>query len=301
MNVTIRQFEILVAAAESGSFSAAAEKLSISQPALSEAIRRIETETGLKLFDRTTRSLSLTPDGRHAVAIAREAVRSFKGALETIATRGAEPRGRISIAALPSVACAVLPFALRDFAAQHPGVRVTVHDVQHERAIALVADGHADMAVTFRPASLDNLVFEEIASDAMHLVCRKDHPLAKHKRVRWRDIGEHAFVGMTGISSVRRLTDAAFINSDATSAPRYEVEQIPSAVALVEAGLGVTALPALTFPMFRSPELVTRPLVEPTLRRRIGILRLSGRTPPAALHALAATVRAHLQRVLGKR
>jgi LysR family carnitine catabolism transcriptional activator len=301
MNVTFRQFEILVAAAEAGSFSGAAQRLSISQPALSEAIRRIESEIGLKLFDRTTRSLSLTPDGKHAVAIAREVVRNFKGALESIAARGSEHHGRILVAALPSVACSVLPSALRDFAAQHPIVRVTIHDVQHERAIALVADGIADMAVTFRPASLENFVFDEIASDAMHLVCRKDHPLAAKTRVRWRDIGEHAFVGMTGISSVRRLTDAAFINIDAISAPRYEVEQIPSAVALVEAGLGVTALPALTFPMFRSPELVTRPLVEPTLRRRIGILQLSGRTPPAAVHALAAAVRAHLQRVLGKR
>lgn len=298
MNVTFRQFEILVAAAEAGSFSNAAEKLGISQPALSEAIRRIETEIGLKLFDRTTRSLSLTPDGRRVVAIAREVVRNFRGALDTIASRGSEHRGRISVAALPSIASSVLPSALRDFAVRHPAVRAAIHDVQHERTLALVTDGAADMAVTFRPASLDNLVFEEIASDAMHLVCRKDHPLAAKKHVRWRDIGAHAFIGMTGISSVRRLTDAAFINIEATSPPHYEVEQIPSAVALVEAGLGVTALPALTFPMFRSPDLVMRPLTEPKLMRRIGILQLKGRTPPAAVHALAEVVRSHLRRVL---
>jgi LysR family carnitine catabolism transcriptional activator len=301
MNITFRQFEILVAAADAGSFSAAAETLAISQPALSEAIRRIETETGLKLFDRTTRSLTLTPDGRHAVAVAREAVRNFRGALDTIAARGQEPRGRLVVAALPSVASAVLPSALRDFAGQHPAIRVTIHDVQHERAMSLVADGIADMAITFRPATLDNLVFEEMASDAMHLVCRRDHPLAAKARVRWRDIGEHAFVGMTGISSVRRLTDAAFINVEATSAPRFEVEQIPSAIALVEAGLGVTALPALTFPMFRSPDLVVRPLIEPKLRRQIGVLRAPGRTPPAVLPLLSAAVRAHLRRVLNER
>jgi LysR family transcriptional regulator, carnitine catabolism transcriptional activator len=298
MNVTFRQLEILVAAAEAGSFSEAADRLSISQPAFSEAIRRIESEVGLRLFDRTTRSLTLTADGRRVVAVARDAVRSFKGALETLAARGGEPPARLSIAALPSVACAVLPFALRDFAAQYPGVRVTIHDVQHERAVALVTDGKADIAVTFRPMCIDNLVFEEIASDAMHLVCRKDHPLAKHKRVRWRDLGSHAFIGMTGISSVRRLTDAAFINNEAILAPRYEVEQIPSAIALVEAGLGVTALPALTFPMFRSAELVMRPLVAPQQRRRIGILRLGGRTPPGALQAVAMAVRTHLRRVL---
>jgi LysR family carnitine catabolism transcriptional activator len=301
MNVTFRQFEILVAAAEAGSFSEAAEQLSISQPALSETIRRMETEVGLKLFDRTTRSLSLTPEGRHVVAVAREVVRNFKGALATIAARGNEHDGPISVAALPSVASAVLPSALRDFSAQNPAVHVTIHDVQHERAIALVADGVAEMAVTFRPAVCETLVFEEIVSDAMHLVCHKDHPLAAKTRVRWRDVGEHAFIGMTGISSVRRLTDAAFISIEATTAPRYEVEQIPSAVALVEAGLGVTALPALTFPMFRSPDLVMRQLVEPKLLRRIGILQLKGRTSAAAVHALAAAIRAHLRRVLKER
>jgi LysR family carnitine catabolism transcriptional activator len=301
MNITFRQFEILVAAADAGSFSAAAETLAISQPALSEAIRRIETEIGHKLFDRTTRSLTLTPDGRQAVAVAREAVRNFRGALDAIAARREGAHGHLVVAALPSVASAILPSALRDFAGQHPAIRVTIHDVQHERAMSLVTDGIADMAITFRPTVLDNLVFEEMASDGMHLVCRKDHPLAAKARVRWREIAEHAFIGMTGISSVRRLTDAAFINSDAPSAPRFEVEQIPSAVALVEAGLGVTALPALTFPMFRSPDLVVRPLVEPKLRRQIGVLRASGRTPAASSLSLSAAVRTHLRRLLNER
>lgn len=298
MNVTFRQLEVLVAVADAGSFSAAAESLAISQPALSEAIRRIESEIGRKLFERTTRSLTPTADGRHAVAVAREAVRNFKQALDAIAAPGGEPRGSISVAALPSITSAVLPSALRDFVAEHPAIRVTIHDVQHERVMSLVADGAADMAITFRPAELGNLVFEDVASDAMHLVCRKDHPLAAKVHVRWRDIGEYSFIAMTAISSVRRITDAAFISVDATSVPRYEVEQIPSAIALVEAGLGVTALPVLTFPMFHSPDLVRRPLTEPRLLRRIGILRRRGGTPPAVLQALAAAVQLHLRRVL---
>jgi LysR family transcriptional regulator, carnitine catabolism transcriptional activator len=278
MNLTVRQLETLVAAADAGSFSKAAAALGISQPSLSESIRRIETELGLRLFDRTTRSLALTPDGRHAVAVAREVVRDFKLALESIARRGQGRRGRVTVAALPSVTCAILPGAVRAFGARFPGVEVSVHDVLHERAVAFVADGVADMGLTIRPARLDGLEFEELGSDVVQLVCRNDHPLASRKRVAWRELAPYPFIGLTRASSVRRLTDAVLIDSAAAAEPRYEVEQIPSAAALVEAGLGVTALPSFTFTMFKGAGLVMRRLEDPTMRRHVGLVTLAGRT-----------------------
>ena len=84
MNWTLRQMEILVAAAEAATFSAAARKLGISQPSLSESIRRIELAIGVVLFARTTRSLKLTEDGRRAAVIARELMQDFKRGLESL-------------------------------------------------------------------------------------------------------------------------------------------------------------------------------------------------------------------------
>ena len=145
MNLTHRQLEVLVAAADSESFSAAAQRLGISQPSLSESIRRIEREIGASLFERTTRSLKLTEDGRHAASVAREAVRDFKAALERLASRGAGRQGRIAVAALPSIACAVLPAAIQAFAREHPAVDIVLHDVQHERAVQMVTEGAVDL------------------------------------------------------------------------------------------------------------------------------------------------------------
>ncbi len=155
-----------------------------------------------------------------------------------------------------------------------------MHDVQHERALSLVTDGVADIAVTIKPAKQSDLVFEEIASDVAHLVCARDHPLARKKSVRWKDLAGLDFIATTRISSVRRLTDAAFVHAETAIEPRYEVEQIPSAVALVEAGLGVTALPSLTFSMFKGRNLAVRPLIEPSLRSNVGFVTLKGRTLP---------------------
>ena len=93
---------------------------------------------------------------------------------------------------------------------------------------------------------------------------------------------------------MRRLTDAAFIHAETAIEPRYEVEQIPSAVALVEAGLGVTALPSLTFSMFKGRNLAVRPLTEPSLRRNVGFVTLKGRTLPGNSDKLMRLIRERL-------
>jgi LysR family carnitine catabolism transcriptional activator len=291
MNLTHRQFEILVAAADAENFSAAAKRLGISQPSLSESIRRIEREIGALLFKRTTRSVQLTPEGRHAAAVAREIVCDFKRALERLASPINNRQGRLSIATLPSIACAVLPAVIEVFGRERPGIDVAVHDIQHERALAMVIEGTADIAVTLKPALHDDLVFTEIGSDVAHLVCRSDDPLARQKSVRWRDLRGRPFIGFTQISSVRRITDAAFVHAEVAIEPRYQVEQIPTAIALVEAGLGVTALPSLTFSMFKGRNLTTRPLLQPRLRRNVGFVTFAGRTMPGFTHALLQAIR----------
>jgi LysR family transcriptional regulator, carnitine catabolism transcriptional activator len=298
MTLTLRQLEMLAAAADSATFSAAAKHLGISQPALSEAIRRIERETGTALFERTTRSLKLTDAGRAAAAIGREAVRDFNRAMERMKPGSGGKRGRITMACLPSIVCTAMPSVLADFTRDHSGVDVALHDVQHERAMEMVSEGHADIAITIKPAKSDDLTFDAVASDVAHLVCRRDHALAHRRSVRWRDLADVPFIGITRISSVRRLTDAAFVHSEMSVEPRYEVEQVPSAIALVEAGLGVTALPSLTFAMFKGRELAVRPLLEPSLRRNVGFVTRKGRNLPPHSDVLMRLARDALTREL---
>jgi LysR family carnitine catabolism transcriptional activator len=97
---------------------------------------------------------------------------------------------------------------------------------------------------------------------------------------------------------VRRLTDAAFVHGELAIDPRYEVEQVPSAVALVEAGLGVTALPSLTFAMFKNRDLVTRPLRGPIVRRHVGFITRSQRTSPEFVADLKRAIRKQIEQRL---
>jgi LysR family carnitine catabolism transcriptional activator len=297
INLTLRQLEIFAATARIGSFSAAAGSLRISQPALSVAIRKIEAELGLTLFDRSTRSVTLTADGRHLAAVAEDLLRDVKVALQGVAARSSGLHGRLAIAVLPSIATSILPAALMALQRKYPGIDVALYDVMHERAVKLVSDGIADFAVTTRIAESDALAYAEIGADRIHLVCRDDHVLAKGKGpLPWSALKGHPYVAMAGSTSVRRLADAVLLQADFALQPRYEVEQIASAIALVSAGLGITALPALTFTMFSREKLAMRPLVGPALSRQLGFLQLSGRVLSAPARALADEITAAFRR-----
>lgn len=292
INLTLRQLEIFAATLRAGSFTEAAEKLRISQPALSVAIRKIETELGLTLFDRTTRSVTPTPDGRHLGAVAEDLLRDFKVALQGVADRADGLHGRLTVAVLPSIAASVLPRALMALQRKYPGIDVAIRDVMHERAVGMVTDGIADFAVTTRIAETAVLSYDEIGADRIHLVCRDDHLLAKGKGpLPWRALEGQPYVAMAGSTSVRRLADAVLLQADFALQPRFEVEQIASCIALVSAGLGVTALPALTFSMFASDRLTMRPLTGPTISRQIGFLQLKGRQLSGPAQALAGEIR----------
>lgn len=295
MLLTIRQLEVIVAAADAPTFSEAAQALGISQPSFSETLRRTELELGMRLFDRSTRSVALTAEGRHTVAIAREMVRDFHRGMESIGRKDGRHRPRLTIAGLPSIACAILPSALRRFLAAYPDVEVSVQDLLHERAVAQVEGGLADLALTIRPARLGNCRFEELGADMLQFICAPDHPLANAAEVSWSDLAPYPFVALARNSSVRRMTDAAFVNCGVFVDPAYELEQIPSAVALVEAGLGISALPALTLSMVRGADILAKPLSAPRMQRRLGVLTPRSK-PRGHIAACIAEVQASFER-----
>ena len=119
MNLTHRQFEILIAAAEVRQLQrGGGAAWRFRSRRCRESIRRIEREVGTRLFERTTRSLKLTAEGRYAASVARDAVRDFRHALERLASGARGGQGPIAIAALPSITCAVLPAAIMRFRAR---------------------------------------------------------------------------------------------------------------------------------------------------------------------------------------
>lgn len=283
MNITPRQFEAIVAVADTGSFTLAASRLSISQPTLSDIVARTEAELGLKLFERTTRSLAMTADAAQIIEVAREALERYRSALEEIADRAEGRNGRVTLALLPSVAYATLPKALAAFRERYPAIRLSIRDTHHDQAVEAVRSGVADIGVTMRPPADSGLVYEETGTDVFVAVGSPDSPCLTEESISWRALGQASFIGICHGSSVRRITDQTFDAAGVSIRPAIEAASVSSAMAMARAGLGITALPALALAMFERGTAVSRPLVEQPVARGLGIIMRRGNAGPPFL------------------
>lgn len=278
-NLTIRQLEVFAMASRSPTFSEAAKRLGISQPALSNMIAKIEQHLGLRLFDRTTRTLVMTPQGERLAVVAEDLVRNFEASLSNIREAATVSRGRMSMALIPSVAAAIAPRALNKFFLTYPEFEVSLHDIIGSQGLAWVLDRVVDFSIIARPAAASELHIESVYEEDFHVICHKDSPLASRKALAWRDIASVPLI-LAGSGAIRRDVEAAWLKADTVIRPRFEVEHIMTALSMVAAGLGVTILPSLYRAGLAHDELVAIP-GRFHIQREIAVVRRADRSLPA--------------------
>lgn len=288
MNLSSRDLRAFLALAEQRNFTRAAAACHLSQPAFSALIRAIETQVGVRLFDRSTRHVALTAEGEEFERSAPRVLEAMEHALAGLRERAARARGRASIALLPSLAAGWLPRVMAEFRARYPGIDVDVFDVLSEPCVDRVRRGEADFALAATRGQSPELRAEPFCSDDFYLVCRRDHPLARARRPRPRDVAAQPFIHLSRTSSVRQYIDAA--THPSTFAPVLEVEQLATVAGMVRAGLGVSIVPALALYQFTDAALAHRSLTWPGLKRRIYLVRRRDRPLSLAAEALYEAV-----------
>src|SRR3954453_5746272 len=199
----VKQLRVLKAVAEHGSFSAAADALSYSQPAISQQIAALEKRAGTTLVDRGSRGVRLTDAGRalvdHAqVVLARLA--AAEAELEAIAgIRG----GRVRLAAFPTAGASVLPPAIARFSQRHPDVDLTFIEKEPEDSIQMLRAGELEVAIVFEFHDLtqpewDRLYggveFHHLVHDPMYVALPSGHPLSHKARVRLADLSDETWI-----------------------------------------------------------------------------------------------------------
>lgn len=279
--------QVFRTAAEAGSFSEAAGRLHLSQPALSAAIRKLEETLGARLFDRTTRRVMLTAEGQELLRLSARLLDEFAAVTGDLRDYLGRRRGRVVVAALPSLAAITLPPALARLKAAHPGIDVAIRDTLHDEIQEMVRSGAADFGLTVAPAPGGELAFRPLIVDRFVLVCLPGHELAAMRRVSWAQVVRYPIIGMAKTSSVRQLIDAACAQAGIELRNEYDAGHLATVGALVREGLGVAALPSLTTPLLRFAGLTEVPIVRPRVERTMGIVSRSGRSPSIAASALA--------------
>ena len=276
INLSTRQLRAFTVLAQQRSFTRAAALVHLSQPAFSALIRSLEESLEQRLFERSTRHVELTVEGREFEVSAARILAEIDGALSGARDFAARRRGRVSLALLPSLAAGWLPGVLAKFRAAYPGIELEVADVLSEPCIELVRTGKADFAIAATRAETPELRAELFCSDEFHLVCPLGHPLVAAADPRPRDLAEFPFIHLSRTSSVRQFLDAAV--RPLAMNTLMEVDQLATVMGMVRAGLGISVVPSLTLFHFQHPTIVMRPLPWPGLKRRIYLVRRRDRS-----------------------
>jgi DNA-binding transcriptional LysR family regulator len=273
-DLSTRQLRAFVALIDLPNFTRAAQACHLSQPAFSTLIRQLEQEVGTRLFDRNTRSVQLTPEGRLFEASARRLLADVERAMDDLGAHVERRKGRVHVAALPSLAAGWLPALFSDFHARWPGIELALSDQLSDACIDLVRGGQADFALAAagsRASESAELRMRVLCTDRFHLVCPAAHPLATEPRLTLRKLQPFSFIHMTRNSSVRQALEVALHPLAMNTV--LEVEQLATVMGMVEAGLGISVVPTLTLYQFRRETIAIRPLPLPQLTRRIYVVQ----------------------------
>lgn len=297
MKVTIRQIESFLGVAEAGNFSRASRRLGIAQPALSQAVKDLEAELGVRLFDRTTRRVELTEAGREFWSSAGKALEDLQLAVGRTRDLAERRRGRIRVAAPPLLAAVVLPYAIAAFRARHPGITVELVDVGTEQIVEAVISGRADCGLGTFPPGEDGIERVTLMRDTLMLFCGYQSPFYSATTVRWRELGGHPLITLTRDSGIRLLVEVGFETVQLPMKPAYEVTHITTALALAEAGLGISVLPTYALVAARHHKVAGKLLVEPGIAREVVLIHASGRSVSPAVSAFSTVLRRYAQKL----
>lgn len=234
--------EGFVTVAREGNLRRAAQRLYISQPALSARIQALEEELGTPLFRRTRSGMVLTHAGRAYLPYAERALESLRGGAQLVAEVAEGVSGELVIGSAPAMSAYVLPELLSRYAEAHPDVRVIVRTYHSEELLAMVLRGDIQLAI-MRELRDARVRMRSIFEDELVLVTRPDHPFAAAGSVDVAEIHRAQLILFDRTSSYYDLTQALFRSLGVVPRAVIELDNIEAAKRMVERGLGVALLP----------------------------------------------------------
>ena len=284
MNVTLRQLRAFLEVARHGSFTAAAERLHVTQSALSVMIRELEGELRVRVFDRTTRRVQLTVAGEEFHPLAEKTLEDLEHAVARSRELAEVRRGRVTVAATTLIASILLPRAIAQYVALHEGVRIVLRDGAPPGQIArMVQDGEVDLGIGPVAGRDDALAASAFLVDTLEVACPAGHPLTRKARVTWRDLAAYPLIALSGETAIRQLVEERLAATGARFQPAYDVGHLATAIGLVDAGLGVAVLPSHARPLARMHDIRFLKLGAPAIRRDICLVTRRDRAlSPAA-------------------
>lgn len=285
--MTVKQLRAFLAVAQTLSFTRACDRLHISQPALSLTIKGLEDSLGGPLLIRSTRRVSLTPEGEALVPLAKRLLADWDNTEERLRQHFTLELGKVAIAAMPSFACNGLPDALMAFRQHFPRINVTVHDVINEDVIEMVRRERVELGIAFAPEATDDLAFTPLFTDRFVAVVPPTSPLANATDISWSALLNEDLIALQRPSMVRRLLEHTLAARGIALPVAFESHQLATVGHMVASGLGVSVVPSLCGPQMQALGAHCLPLHDPVIAHEVGLLSPKDRKLSVAAQALA--------------
>ena len=283
MKIDILGVQAFVAIADKGSFQNAADSLHVTQTAITQRLRKLEDFLGVTLVERTTRSIALSQIGRDFLPQARRLLDELGDALLEIRETGKAERGDVSIACVPTVGVQYLPRIMQEYSARYPNNRIKILDHASSAVADAVLRREAEFGINIAGAHHPELMTMPLLEDQYVLICHEDHPLAKRRRVAWKQLQPYPLIFAGQVSGNRALLDTALGANGLGLQSFYEVQRSSTAVGLVAERIAAAVVPRLAMQKGAYPNIRAIELVDPVVSRALVlVVRKTARLSPAA-------------------
>ena len=295
MNLTQRQLQLFTTTAATLNLSRAAERLHLSQPAFTRALQALEGQLGVRLFERSTRRMALTADGRRFLPAAQRLLDDLRHAVADLQGQGTGLSGRVAVALGSAVGGCVMPTALSAYGRAHPAVRVQLLDDNSQGITARVAQGEVDFGIGSVVGAAAGLVTQALLQAPLGLLA---HPA--HHRLPLRP----SLARAQALPLIKEAEDTSIMQVLRTQGSPWavameqgvEVSSLSLQLSLVQAGLGVAVLSALGASHPQAGGLSFVPF-SPRVWRQLFLLHRRDRPLRPAALALAGAIHAALHQV----
>ncbi|MDP9837102.1 DNA-binding transcriptional LysR family regulator [Neorhizobium huautlense] len=261
--ISLRLLEIFGAMMRCETTVEAAEQLGISQPAVSNGIRQLETQLGVTLFERLHRRLEPTEEA----LLLFEDVRPVFSMLRNFSARARSIRhgtsGRLRVMSTPPLGNTIGPLALASFLKDRPDVSVAYDVRRLEHVVDAVQSGAADIGLGLALERHPSVNIEVLARTHMVAVVPKTHVMARRREITVGDLSEHGFIGLEAESRMGQMLRDAFVRDEKSYTPRVEVRYCATAAVLAGSGIGVAVVDPYSAAHQLSTSLVQRPFQPP--------------------------------------
>ena len=284
MNLTLRQLRAFAAVAESGSFTAAAQQLHLTQSALSVLVRELEREMGVQLLDRNTRRVQLSEAGREFLPSVHRLLGDLAGAVAGVTDLRDKKKGLLRLAAPQLMACTLMPRVIALYREQYPDVDVRLADTLPEHLLAGVTAGDVELAVGQDVAVDDAIERRTLLRDRHWLICPPGHACAGRRLEGPAAPETYTLIAPTRDFRQRVLPELAPAEREYMLRPgTQEVSYMTTALGMVASGLGLTVCPTYSAPLVRAHGLQMVRLESPDFHREVCVYSAARRSlSPAA-------------------